>query len=275
MTRSRTAAGWKQGPLLVAAGLLCSVSLGQQPSVAQNRPLELVRAARPWEFVSAVGTRSGLLGNEGGALEAWVYPLKILRNFHLRFKVDGETIDGKSLVRSVSVRPEATTITYVWDTFSVRETLFIPVHEAGAVIALDIESAQPIEVSAVFEKDFELEWPGALGSSDIDWMPAMHAFALGDDQHKFSALVGSPSATQFEAEDVTNYTRKIENSFGFGTIAPGNTTKVIVIAASFAGLPSAEATYKKLSENYPALLAEIRRVLPGLPGTACKCGASR
>jgi glycogen debranching enzyme len=231
-------------------------AMAQQSTTATDAPLELVRAARPWEFVSAVGTRSGLLGSESGQFEAWVYPLKILRDFHLRFKVDGEVIDGKSLVRSVSVRPEATTITYVWDTFSVRETLFAPVHEAGAIIALDVEAAQPIEIDAVFEKDFRLEWPAAMGGSDIDWVPALHAFSLSDDEHKFSALVGSPSATQFQAEDVTNYTRTLENSFGFGVIPTGKTSKLIVIAGSFAGLPSAETTYKKLSSNYPELLAD-------------------
>src|SRR5271170_1999577 len=47
--------------------------------------LELSRAVRPWEFVSATGTRAALFGNEAGRLEAWVYPLKILRDFHLRF----------------------------------------------------------------------------------------------------------------------------------------------------------------------------------------------
>ena len=243
--------------LFVLLPALClQIAVAQQSTRETEAPLELVRAARPWEFVSAVGTRSALLGAEGGQFEAWVYPLKILRDFHLQFKVDGEVIDGKSLVRSVSVRPEATTITYAWDTFSVQETLFAPVHEAGAVIALDVEAAQPIEINAVFEKDFRLEWPAAMGGSDIDWMAAQHAFALSDDEHKFSALVGSPTATQFQTEDVTNYTRTVKNSFGFGMIPAGKTSNLIVIAGSFAGLPSAEATYKKLSTSYPELLAD-------------------
>ena len=271
MKRSRHTASWKLACLPVLLFISPVVGLAQQ-GLADSP--ELVRAARPWEFVSAVGTRSGLLGNEGGDLEAWVYPLKVLQNFHLRFKVDGEVIDAKALSRSVSVRPEATIITYAWDTFSVKETLFTPVHEPGAVIALDIDSTQPIEISAVFEKDFTLEWPAAIGSSDIDWMPALHAFELGDDEHKYTALVGSPSATQFEAEDVTNYTRKIENSFGFGTIAPGKTTKLIVIAASFAGLPSAETTYKKLSASYTSLLADSAAYYRDYLEQHCERGAS-
>jgi len=51
--------------------------------------LELSRPARPWEFACSVGQRAGMFGNEAGQFEAWVYPLKILRNFHLRFLTEG------------------------------------------------------------------------------------------------------------------------------------------------------------------------------------------
>src|ERR1700752_2274535 len=67
----------------------------------QTRNLELSRAARPWEFLCAVGTRAGLFGNEAGQMEAWVYPLKLLRDFQLRFHVDGRALPAESLVRTV------------------------------------------------------------------------------------------------------------------------------------------------------------------------------
>jgi hypothetical protein len=54
-------------------------------------------------------------------------------------------------------------IIYAGDTFSVKETLFVPVHEAGAVIKFEVETAHPLEIEAVFERDFQLEWPAALG----------------------------------------------------------------------------------------------------------------
>src|SRR4029077_2236591 len=92
------------------------------------RALELSRTDRPWEFLSAVGTRAGLFGNEAGQFEAWVYPLKILSDFHLRFHVDDRVIPGESLARPVTTRPESSTILYTSDTFSVRETFFVPVH---------------------------------------------------------------------------------------------------------------------------------------------------
>ena len=70
-----------------AAVLLLILFLAAAPIVADQKSnsLELTRTARPWEFLSAVGTRAGLFGNEAGNFEAWVYPLKIFRNFRLAF----------------------------------------------------------------------------------------------------------------------------------------------------------------------------------------------
>jgi glycogen debranching enzyme len=218
--------------------------------------LELTRAARPWEFADAVGTRSALLGNESANFEAWVYPLKILRNFHLRFKVDKETFEAKALVRSIRVRPESTAITYAWDTFQVTETFFAPVHEPGAIITIEIDTAQPMEIEAVFDRDFQLEWPGVIGGSDIEWVAALHAFSFEDGQHKFTALVGSPSATDFHLEFSTNYTTAKENSLSLGKVSPGRSTQVIAIAASFQGLPPVDVTYRTLCNSYPQLLAD-------------------
>ncbi len=55
------------------------------PALAEQEPhvLELSRPVRSWEFLPVVGERAGLFGNEAGQFEAWVYPLKILRDFHL------------------------------------------------------------------------------------------------------------------------------------------------------------------------------------------------
>ena len=117
-----------------------------------------------------MGTRAGLFGNEAGKFEAWVYPLKILRDFHLRFQVDGRVIPAETLARTVTTRPESSTILYTGDTFAVRETFFVPVHEAGAIVIIEVETAQPLEVEVVFERDFQLKWPAALGGTYVTGM---------------------------------------------------------------------------------------------------------
>src|SRR6201984_3176140 len=110
--------GPKSLPFILAA--LCVLGL------AQERTLELSRTDRPWEFLSAVGTRAGLFGNEAGRMEAWVYPLKLLRDFRLQFHTEERAFPAEPLARTLITRPESSTIVYTGDTFSVRETFFVP-----------------------------------------------------------------------------------------------------------------------------------------------------
>src|SRR5437899_6927052 len=168
--------------------ILFVLSAGPAAAMPQGAPreFELTRPVRPWEFSSAVGTRGGLLENESGRMEAWVYPLKILRDFHLRFDVGGRVLPAETLARTVIARPESSTIVYAGDAFTVRETFFVPINESAAVILFEIETRQPLEIEAVFQRDFQLEWPAALGGTYINWEPGLRAFYFGEEQKKFS-----------------------------------------------------------------------------------------
>src|SRR6201998_1424896 len=158
---------------------------------AASRKLEISRTARPWEFLAAVGKRAGLLGNESGKVEAWVYPLKILRDLRLTVLTEGREIPAETLVRTVIARPESTTLVYTGGTFSIRETFFVPVDQPGAVIEIQVETEQPLEVQASFIRDFQLEWPASMGGTYVAWSSDFHGFAFGVDHQRFAALVGS------------------------------------------------------------------------------------
>src|SRR5258708_268601 len=122
--------------LLISLSLAVALATAQQPAPT----LELSRTIRTWEFLPVVGTRAALFGNENGRVEAWVYPLKIFREFHLTFHVGGRALPAESLARTLTVRPESASILYAADSFRVRETLFVPIRGAGAVLLLDIET---------------------------------------------------------------------------------------------------------------------------------------
>jgi len=236
-------------------GIGASACLGQQ-APEKPRDLELSRAVRPWEFLPITGTRAGLLGNESGRMEAWVYPLKIFRDFHLKFHTEGRALPAEALARTVTVRPESATILYAGDTFRVRETFFVPVREEGAVILLEVETEQPLEIEAAFHRDFQLEWPAALGATYLDWAAQQHAFYLGEEQKKFAALVGSPTAAEPRQEYQTNYSESQESSFRLGITAKGKESKLIVIAGSVEGRAAAEKTYQHLTSSGAKLMRE-------------------
>ena len=241
--------------LVKVLGLLTLMvaSIGS-PAQDTAPPLVLSRAVRSREFLPVVGMRAGLFGDESGQFEAWVYPLKILRDFHLLFHVDSRVLPAETLARTVFVRPESCTILYASDTFQVRETLFVPVHEPGAVIVLDVETKEPLEIEASFQRDFQLEWPAALGGTYLNWNSSLHAFDLGEEQKKYVALVGSPTATLERKEYLSNDSGSSENSFLLGTTGEGKDRKVIVLAGSTNGEAEAEETYHRLSSGYEDLL---------------------
>jgi glycogen debranching enzyme len=227
---------------------MCTTSV---PSTAQQQSQtpELTRTIRTWEFLPIVGTRAGLFGNETGRFEAWVYPLKIFREFHLTFQIGGRALPAESLARTLTVRPESASILYVGDSFRVRETLCVPVDEAGAIILLDIETEQPLEVEAAFTPDFQLEWPAGLGGTYVDWSEKDHAFVFGEEAKKFAALVGSPTGSDPHLAYETNYSSSNENSFRLGVTQKGKDTKELVIAGSVAGFDDAVKTYHSLLGN--------------------------
>ena len=206
---------------MLAVLVLAPFAVLAQPGGEAARPLELSRPVRPWEFLSAVGMRAGLLGNESGRMEAWVYPLKLLHEFHLEFHVGGQVVPAEVLARMVVVRPESSTIVYSGDTFSVRETFFVPVNEQGAIILIDVETEQPLEVETSFVRDFQLEWPAALGGTYMSWDAGLRAFALGEETKKFAALVGSPTGA--EAREEYQQNRLISGAgIGGASLAPSS-----------------------------------------------------
>jgi glycogen debranching enzyme len=242
--------------------LACAALAHSSPRPRQTNPLpanqanalELSRTIRPWEFLSAVGTEAGLFGNESGTVEAWVYPLKILRDFHLRFHTDARVIEAASLARTITARPESVTILYTGDTFNIRETFFVPVAEQGAIIKLEIETEHPLEVEALFQRDLQLEWPAGLGSAYGYWDAPRNAFYFGEETKKFVALVGSPSAVDEQVAYETNYSSSDQNGFRLGATQKGQETKLIVIAASVNGPADADNTFKHLLADSDALL---------------------
>jgi glycogen debranching enzyme len=218
--------------------------------------LQLSRPVRTWEFLPVVGPRAGLFGDESGRMEAWVYPLKIFRDLHLTFHAGGRALPAESLSRTLIVRPESATLLYAGDSFRVRETLFVPVREQGAIILLDVETEQPLEIEAGFVADFALEWPAAIGGTYVDWDAKQHAFLFGEETRKLAAIVGSPTARDPHQAYETNYSWSNENSLRLGVTQKGHEIRLLVIAASLTGIDDASKIYQHLSTSYAELLRD-------------------
>jgi glycogen debranching enzyme len=249
---------------LAAQTALASICL-MGPAVAQTLGpadrLEIARPVRPWQPADAVGPQAAWFGNEAGNLEAWVYPLKILHNFHLVFHAEGHTMEAAPLARTIIARPESTTIVYASDTFSVRETLLAPIDKAGVLILLDIHSSAPMEVETRFERDFQLEWPAVLADPEINWIPRLNGFAFACERPGYTAIIGSPTAALTESEYATNYASSRLNGFRLGLSERGESHRVIAVAASVHSAVEAEATYREMIAQADSTAAKTTAAL--------------
>jgi glycogen debranching enzyme len=246
--------------VLMMSVMACSAPAQTHFSNCQSTQgeLTLTRNAQNWQFLDAVGPHSGILGREDGSFEAWIYPLKLLRDFHLSFHVRSHIVSGDTLPRTVTVRPESASIRYVYDSFSVCETWFTPLHATGAVIILQLESSEPVAIGATFTPDVAWMWPAGMGAGYSDWDSNLHAFNFGEEEHRFYAIAGSPNATDIQQAYNTNYSSATTDTFQFGPAVKGSVTYQFVLAASFKDKTEATDVYHKLLTQYPQLQQEAR-----------------
>jgi glycogen debranching enzyme len=227
-------------------------------SVSRGAELELSRPARHWEFMDAVGPRAAMLGTESGTFEAWVFPLKLLRDFRLVFTLDGRAMPAESLVRRVTARPGSFSLLYAGDDFRVTETFVAPVDQPAILIRLQVDTYTPLRIDAHFTRDFQLMWPAAIGSGYIAWDEAAHGFVLGADGHPYHGLVASPDAARIDQEYGTNYSASSDCGFTLGTVR-GHAERAIVIAGSLESQQEAEAAYRALAANPAAALGAAEK----------------
>jgi glycogen debranching enzyme len=224
------------------------------PLLALNAPAQtpdtlpqLSRAARPEQLIAVPGQRSAILGRESGRFEAWAWPLKILHDFHISVRAGGQIFPGDSLVRSITVRPESTTLVYAGDTFSIKETLVVPIDQPSALVRLQVETAEPIETIVTFAPDLQLEWPGAVGGVDVDWNPKLRAYVMSEPQERFEALVGSSTAVQYAESYPAGYGGPEESAFSLGITPKGTDTKYVVMTAALGHAKEAEQDFLKMA----------------------------
>lgn len=241
------------------AGVRASVEVGRFPITPS--PIELTGPVRRGEYVGVTGPRSAWLGDESGTAEVWVHPLKVARNFELAFQVPEyrDPIPGSTVARTVTVRPELTTITYAHQSFTVRQHILAPHDEAGLLVLLDVETVRPLEIVVTFEPVLQLMWPGAFGGQYLAWSETRKAFILSESLRTRHALIGSPWATEATAhpahrlaEAPATFRIAVDADRASGEFVP------IAIAAGTGPREEVLATYERLLANAAALYAGKR-----------------
>jgi glycogen debranching enzyme len=212
--------------------------------------LVLEEKAHSGRFFAALGRRAAAFGYENQGLEAWVYPLKVLDDFRLSFRLEGYPleIEGAQVLASVSVRPEATVFVYSHAAFTVRQIVFAPLGEPGIVMLLDVDSALPMTVLGSFRPRLKLMWPAGLMTANAEWDGKAHAYFLTEETRRFVGLLGAPGAIDLSVMPYQEEPRDVPLRFSLGVSAAlGRSGFVpIVIAGSVKGKDDARASYERL-----------------------------
>jgi len=219
--------------------------------------LELERATRAGAFYAVTGRRAAAFGYEHRALEAWVYPLKILDDFRVSFEIEGYPLEfnGADTLARVEVRPEATTFTYSHAAFTVRQVIFAPLDEAGIVMLFDVQSALPLVVNVSFRPRLRLSWPAGLMTGSLSWDEKTRVYYITEESRRFAGVVGSPGARDVSVMPYQEEPRDVPARFRVDVPAGDGQGKVVpvIIAGSVEGRERAKAVYDRLLASVPAL----------------------
>jgi len=170
---------------------------GEVPRFAvKPTDINLFRPAQPFTYFDKVGRKFALLGTESGSFEAWAYPLKILRNFEFAFLIGSSTVpvQGRDIVRFVSVDPAVTTLTFTYQSFTVRAHYVAAIDEPGAVILLEVDASEPLTVVCSFLPVLQPMWPAGLGGQYAYWDDTLKAYLISEPTRRNHGFVGSPAA---------------------------------------------------------------------------------
>jgi len=206
---------------------------------------QISRPVHSWEFVDAVGPKAGLFGNEQGTLEAFVYPLKVFRDFRLVFHSGGHEIPSANVARRIISVPGFYTIVYTGDDFRVSEQLSVPRDSSGALIRLEIEAQNPLRIDVRFARDFQLMWPASFGAAYGEWREQEKVFRFGVDGQAAAAVLGSPDAALVTDGYATNYSTGAETTLTLGTVR-GHGERTIALAGSMKSFDESLAEYRGL-----------------------------
>jgi glycogen debranching enzyme len=217
---------------------------------------QLDRATHSGAFFDVVGRRSAIFGYENRSLEAWVYPLKIVDDFALSFRLEGYPldIDGRDIMASIHVRPDSTTLVYAHAAFSVRQIMFAPLDEPGIAILLDVDSVLPLTITASFRPRLRLMWPAASTTGGLSWDEAAHVYTIADETGRYAGVIGSPSARDVSVMPYQEEPRDIPNRFVIeAAVDPLKERRIpIVIAGSVESRAAARAAYDRILGSLPA-----------------------
>ena len=224
---------------------------------ALAQPAVIRKPAQPTHFLESVGRRGAILGAEDGTFEAWLNPIKILRDFRLSVYFDGalEPVPLSEMAEQVEVSPGRATIIHSHAAFTIRQTWVAALDQPVLLVLLDIDTDRPLRLRASFIPEMKPMWPASFGGQSSYFDDELKAIVLGEGLRRFEPVIGSPLFSAHSEQighQLPGRTLLLEMQ-----VTPATKQVPIVIAASRRAIPGRAGERRRDR-------ARVRRVLPGV-----------
>lgn len=184
----------RKGVFLVSVFLLGWQLLSGESLRSSVDDIQLTKLAKPGNPFCESGRRFAFLGEESGSFEAWAYPLKLVRDFKFYLFTGNSVrpIPAEKITEKISKKPGVTTITYVYQNFTIEANYISSVEEPAGLILLKVDSDVPLKIVCSFLPVLQPMWPAGLGGQYSYWHDGMKAYIISESTGKNHAIVGSP-----------------------------------------------------------------------------------
>ena len=234
-------------------------------------PAAETKPAQPSKFIEAVGRRAALLGREDGTFEAWLFPIKAVRDFRLSVYLDGalDPTPLADIAEQVIVSPGASTIVFSHAAFTIRETWVASIEEPLAAVLLDIDTSRPLKLRASFIPEMKPMWPASFGGQSSDFDETEKMFVLGEGLRRFRVAIASPAFSRSSEQighQLPDRTVLLEMDIPLETARKGPIPIVIAASREMARewTPKAATLLKLANDYYDRFASRTTTVSTGL-----------
>ena len=129
---------------------------------------------------TVAGERGVILGQQDGAFESWVLPVKLLSHLTIEADIQGYSvpIDVNRQAAEIEVRPDRTILTYAHIGFTVRQIMFSPDEslpgvsaQAGPIVLFEFDCLHPTDFTFRFTPELRWMWPERNeGGPGAEWV---------------------------------------------------------------------------------------------------------
>ncbi|MBN2355970.1 hypothetical protein JXO59_07640, partial [candidate division KSB1 bacterium] len=224
--------------------------------------IDLHRLAQPGMPFNRVGQKFALLGYENGTLEAWGYPVKLLRNFEMSFLIGSSTrpISAGDIVRYIDVTPTATTLTFTYQSFTVKAHYIAAIDQPCAMILLHVDSTEPLTIVCGFLPVLQPMWPAGIGGQYAYWKDDLKCYVISEPTRQNHGFIGSPAASGISYTPA-HMLSDVPNEFKIVITDPDsirNQYIPIYLTGGKGSRDSLQAVYRNLAKNPQRIYDDVK-----------------